>query len=145
MQLGVDRRAEWALSGISWVSELVSALSGLVVGLISGWVFERRAGKAARAENEALRRELHQLREGIYSVGGGGPEVSRQNRSFQDLSQDLEEWARAHQDFSRRVGRQDLMMHFFSGGLTAAQIEASLEELARSGRVRLSENWIEVL
>jgi len=56
--------------GSSVISELVTTLIGLVLGLLTGFFFERRATKSAKAQNTELRHQLEVLKATVYSLGG---------------------------------------------------------------------------
>lgn len=124
-----------------WLSQLVGAALGLVVGAAVSWAFERRALKAAHLENAALRDELDALRESVYSVGASPTPIAANPG---DLSEQITVWTRTHQDCARRVRRQDLVNHLFNAGYSAGEVDAEIEALAHREVLKASPQWIEV-
>lgn len=51
------------------ITEVINVFVGPVIGLLSGYFFERRATRSARAHNEELERELAELRHSVLSIG----------------------------------------------------------------------------
>jgi hypothetical protein len=133
------------VSEIAWMSEAVSAAIGLVIGVVTSWFFERRATKAARLENEVLKRELESLREGLYTVGAPVPEVSSPLQRPHDLSGEIFNWVRHHQDVERRVSRHEVMGYFFAAGYSADEIGRSLDSLGSRRQLHVAAEWIEIL
>jgi hypothetical protein len=130
---------------IAWISEAVSAAVGLVIGVITSWIFERRAARTAQLENQVLKRELDALREGLYSVGAATPAPMGKAGRPVDLAGEIFTWVRHHQNVERRVSRHEVMGFFFAAGYTADEIGQGLESLRGRRQLQIATEWIEVL
>ena len=130
--------------------DLLNALFGLVVGLATGFYFERRAtksaesqAKAAEAHNLELRRELADLREGVYVSG----RVDDPPRSFPrtDLPEAVMKWIRKVQDAQGRVPVSRVRAHFIPQGHPSAAVDLAIATLLSSGSMRRQGKQLEVL
>lgn len=89
-----------------------------------------------------LKRQLRDLRESVYTVGG----VDRHDLPPQehDISDSLLTWIEEVQDPSGRVQITRLVAQFLSEGYSRTQIDDALAILSNSGAIRLRERWVEV-
>lgn len=126
-------------------ADFLNAFVGLVIGLITGFYFERRATKNARREAASLARQLTTLREGIYTMGASPPSAARVTRTSELDDVDVQEWIRGHQNASGLLSRQRLFEHFLGEGSSVAEVSDVLARLAAATRIRVVDEWIEIL
>lgn len=127
-------------------SDLLNAFVGLVVGLATGFYFERRATKSARLEAASLARELKVLRESVYTMRTPPPEViGRRGPTSMPDERELEEWVRSHQNAAGSVSKERLFSHFLREGCSPGDVSHLLSKLAAEGIIRLNDKWIEIL
>ena len=122
-------------------SDVVNALVRLVVGVLSGFYFERRATKAARADADNLRRQLGELREGVY----GRVEAPRPKPVDDALPERVHAWILRFLGPDGRVSKGKLVGHFASQGHSNAELERAIQALTDQNRVRTIDNWLEVV
>jgi hypothetical protein len=114
-------------------------------GLITGFYFERRATKNARSEATSLARQLTELREGIYTIGGSPPSADRVIRTAELDEAEVREWIRRHQNAAGLLSRQRLFEHFLGEGSSVAEVSNALARLAAATSIRIDNEWIEIL
>lgn len=132
------------------VVEIVFALVGALLGTLTSYWFERRATKAAEAENAELQAELHELQEELrvlrstlYSLGGGTATQRREQRELDgNLVALVADRARLTQDAQGRVDARRLTAHFVAQGRDPAQIEAAITDLVAEGAAELEGTWL---
>ncbi|MCG5431988.1 YhcB family protein [Mycobacterium sp. MYCO198283] len=126
--------------------DFISTVLGLIVGLVTGFYFERRATKSALTQNRMLERELDQLRTSIYSVGGveaiTDPVVEQS--PTEPLETLVHDRARRTQNAEGRLRRSSLTSYFLGHGHSVDDVEAAIMALQNSGRIRDEGKWIAV-
>jgi uncharacterized membrane-anchored protein YhcB (DUF1043 family) len=110
--------------------EVVNSLAGLVIGLVTGYYFERRATKAAKAENGVLQTEIDKLR---LDLVGGRALVSTPVSVPASLLDQVMHDARRHQGGNGRLRIAELRSLLIDRGHSSALIDAAITELERSG------------
>lgn len=127
-------------------ADVVTAVIGLVVGLMTGYFFEWRNSRETRRHNAELQWQLRTLRESIYSVGRGiSQEEGRALDSATELPHRLFTWLREYQGPDGRIHRSRVLSQFLEAGHTRREITVSLQGLADGGSLRLTGDWIEIL
>ena len=127
--------------------DVINTVVGLVLGLMSGFYFERRSSKSAREHAAELERELNALRASIYTVGGGSSERTPQvelPRHPHDLAGDLHARARQTQGADGRTSRSRLAAHFYGLGHPKRDVDTAISELCQSGKLVEDGKWLEV-
>lgn len=123
--------------------EIVSLLGGLVTGLLTGLIFERRSTKALARQNKELRKELSVLQATIFSLGG---EVDGEHElpASDNLISAVADRARATQDPAGRVSRGALVAYFLQQGYAASDVERVISSLCMSGKMDEEEggSWL---
>jgi hypothetical protein len=125
------------------IRDLITSAVGIIVGVLTGYYFEHRSTKAARAQNDELKRQLQELRETVYSLGGSSGTTVEIPPSG-DLVSDVLRWASTVQDPSGRVAKSQLMTHFIESGKAKADVDDALNRLSTAGSIRLADHWIVV-
>lgn len=125
---------------------MIGIIVGLLLGLLTGFFFEHRATKVARAQNEDLRHELEVLRASVYSLGGD-PEPDRRPtiQPAADPLADVRSRALVTQDASGRVRRLELVAHFIERGANANDVQAALAHLLETGEAKEQGRWLQIL
>lgn len=126
------------------MTEVISTIVGLVVGLLTGFYFESRATKSAEKQNKQLRHELEVLRSTVYSLGGD-PDARSAARPTHDLVSAVRTRALGTQDASGRVGRRELIAHFIERGVSVGEVEAAVAQLCTAGVAREEGRWLRIL
>lgn len=123
----------------------VTTFLGLVLGLVTGFYFERRATLSAQAQTEDLRRQLREMRESIYSVGGTVPAEQAQHAiPTPSAAEEIYRWVSQVQDPSGKVPRERVTARFRGSGMRREEIDAALSVLISEGRLRLDDANLEV-
>lgn len=124
---------------------LLNQLVGLVIGLASGFYFERRAGRKTREQNKELRAELEALRNSIYTVGGDAePRENNSPPSLDKLASEVVEYARSFQDARGFVRKSLLVEHFASNGYLPGSVNQALDLAQESGIISVDEMWVTI-
>ena len=125
------------------IENIVTLAAGFVLGLLTGFYFERRALAAARGQSEELGQELESIRHSVYSLGGA---VEPQSPSTQrgDLADQVGRRARAIQDPSGRLNKLVLIAYFVGQGHGSDEIEEAIALLCANGSARDSGKWLEM-
>lgn len=123
------------------IGEVISAILGLVSGLLTGFYFERRMTKSAEAQNKELRNQLDALRGTVYSLGGD-PDSKEGTQLEPDLLTAVRTRALVTQDASGKVGRLELIAHFIGCGVDRAEAEAAIAQLCTTGIAREEGRWL---
>jgi hypothetical protein len=121
------------------VSMLVALAVGIVAGLPVGLIFERRATRNLRRENEDLTR---QLKVALYSLGARGqttPAPAPADTASAVMARALET-----QDARGRVDRRELVAHFVERGDEAHAIEAAISSMCSAGAAREDGQWLQL-
>lgn len=127
-------------------SGLLNAFVGLVIGLATGFYFERRATKTAQREAATLARELSVLRESVYTMGAELPPLTDRTGQTSVLDERvLDEWIHSHQNAAGTLLKKRLFNHFLEQGYSLTDVSGILEALSTAGTIRVNEEWIEVL
>jgi len=123
----------------------VNTFIGLVLGLITGWYFERRATLSAKAQAEDLRNQLRELRESIYSVGAKVPAERPKQASISSSHADqIYQWAGQVQDASGKVPRANVALKFMTTGLRRKEVNDAIDLLITQGRFKPDGEHLEV-
>lgn len=131
-----------ALQFADVLGDVLNAAVGLIVGLMPGFIFERRATRAARSENSRLEHELQMVLESVYTVGGQPPVAAKPDISPPDFATELYTWLRERQDAEGRVLLARAFAEFVTRGHASGQIEDALTELSELGQLRRDGNWV---
>jgi hypothetical protein len=126
------------------LKDSIMTVIGLVIGLATGFYFERRSTRAAEEHAADLERELHQLRESVYSVGMTLDRPSPGASAASDLDAEILNWVRAHQDSQGRVRRHLVTTTFLTAGHSRLEIDEAVARLTSDGRVATRDEWLEM-
>lgn len=139
------------------VWDIVNLALALIAGLLTGFYFERRQTKAARAghevtirQNEELTNQLDELRRGMAVVSTGvrsritGPNLTEASQDRNGLRADLMDMARGMQDATGKVALP-LLERNLSGRYTNKQIMDVTTELEAESAVELRDGFLYVL
>lgn len=127
------------------VEQVLNQLVALVIGLILGFYFERRAGRETRKQNKELRAELEALRSSVYTVGGSDkPRERHSSLSPDELVSEVIEYARAIQNAEGCVRKSLLVEHFTSNGHLPGPVNQALDLAQESGILSIDEMWVTV-
>jgi hypothetical protein len=123
--------------------EIVSLVGGLVTGLVTGYIFERRSTKALAQQNKELRTEMGVLKATILSLGG---EVDGEHELPvpDNLVSFVAARATATQDPTGRVNRAALVAHFLQQGYVVSDIEAAISSLCVGGTLKEDGSWLRI-
>jgi hypothetical protein len=125
------------------VEQVLNQTLALVIGLVLGFYFERRAGRETREQNRELRAELDALRSSVYTVGGSekrrGHELSL---SPDKLVSEVVKYAKAIQDAEGRVRKSLLIEHFTSNGHLPGSVNQALDLAQESEALSVNEKWV---
>lgn len=124
-------------------TEVLSILAGMVLGLLTGFYFERRATRATEAQNRELRHELETLRSTVYSLGGD-PDLRAADYYPVDLLTAVRARALATQNAAGKIRRREIIAHFIEKGADTGDIEAALAELCATDFLREEGHWLQV-
>lgn len=128
------------------VDQVLNQLVALLVGLVLGFFFERRAGRETREQNRKLRAELAELRSSVYTVGGSDKPAKRDfSASPDELVTEVVEYAKAIQSAEGRVRKSLLVEHFTSSGHLPSTVNEALVLAQRSGKFSVDEMWVTIL
>lgn len=123
--------------------QMLNQLAALVIGLLLGFYFERRAGRKTREQNKELHAELDALRSSVYTVGGS--EKSRERESPlapEKLVSEVVKYAKAIQDAEGRLRKSLLIEHFTSSGYLPGSVNQALDLAQESGALSVNEMWV---
>lgn len=124
-------------------TEVLSIVVGMVLGLLTGFYFERRATRAAEAQNKELRHELDSLRSTVYSLGGD-PDLGATDHQPPDLLTAVRTRALATQDATGRIRRREIIAHFVEKGANSGDVEIALAELCAVDFLREEGHWLQI-
>ena len=124
-------------------AQLLSLIGGLLTGLVTGWIFERRASSSTRRQNADLRSELSVLRSTMLSLGGD-PEPSYVKHEVVDLVGAVTSRAIETQDPSGRVHRGALVAHFLGCGHDVSDVDRAIHRLCETGSARELGTWLQI-
>jgi hypothetical protein len=122
------------------ISDLINIAAGLIVGLGTGFYFERRASTATRKENAELRAELSTVRESVYMMGGERAPAKRAHAA--QVDDELMAWVLANQDSEGRVQVARVIGEFVRRGVPSSDVQAALDSMCEAGRLSRSEGWV---
>jgi uncharacterized protein YneF (UPF0154 family) len=122
---------------------VLTELASLIVGLVTGFFFERRATNRTRRENEGLMRQISVLKTSVFSLGGK-PSEAEAGSPPRDLAGLVTERAMATQDPAGRVSRRALVAHLLEQGHADRDIEASISSLCETGVAREDGPWLQM-
>lgn len=123
--------------------DLLNVTVGLIIGLITGFYFERRTTKTALAQNKELQRELESVRHSVYSMGGNIPktEANDVNEELIDL---VRKRALAIQGPEGKLVKGVLVSYFVGRGYKTSEIVEVIERLCSTGAARCNGKWLEM-
>jgi uncharacterized protein YneF (UPF0154 family) len=114
------------------LAQILNVTIGLVVGLATGFFFERRSTTAARLENERLRHEMETIRHSVYSVGGS-ERIGTGPTDNDDLIDRVRERALSTLSSDGSVARVSLEEHFLGRGASVTEIRTAIDQLVARG------------
>lgn len=122
---------------------VLNVAGGLVVGLLTGYFYERRATNAARLHGKKLASDLAELRHAVLSVGGTEPIRSAVaiDGAFPDL---VRKRAVQTQNSEGRVQTGTLIAYFLAHGHPRDHIDSAVAELVTSGALVNHGAWLEL-
>lgn len=125
-------------------SEIIPLVGGLVTGLITGFIFERRSTHALAQQNKTLRAEMSVLKATVLSLGG---EIDGEHElpAPDNLVSSVTARARATQDPTGRVSRGVLIAHFVQQGYSISDIEAAIASLSAHGILKEDGLWLQMI
>lgn len=123
---------------------LLSEIASLGVGVVTGLVFERRASKEARVNNEELKRQVSALKTTMLSLSGGKSSVEPLAGQG-DLAGQLTQRAISTQSPEGRVDRHALRAHFVAHGFAARDIDVAISSLCRAGVATEDGSWLQMV
>jgi hypothetical protein len=127
------------------VEQVLNQLAALVMGLVLGFYFERRAGREVREQNRELRAELEELRSSVYTVGGyDKPREPNLSLSPAKLVSEVIKYAKAIQDADGCVRKSLLVEHFMSNGHLPGPVNQALNLAQESGALSVDEMWVTI-
>ena len=123
--------------------DVVTTAIALVIGLATGYFFERRStneakrrGEELAAELEHVNQELTKFRHGLLSVGGQVDRSHVPSDRHRDVTAELRARALSIQDPGGLVSRQLLASHFLQQGMSRKAIDESIQALVEAGNFR---------
>ncbi|WP_217922470.1 carboxylesterase family protein [Miltoncostaea oceani] len=122
----------------------MSIAVGLVLGLLTGFFFERRATRSANDQNAVLRDQIAALRTVVLSLGGDPDRLAATSAPAVDLIGAVRERALATQDASGRVRSQSIVAYFIDHGSPAADIDEAVEQLLAEGFMTREGRWLQI-
>lgn len=127
--------------------DLIFTLIGTLLGLIVGWLSERRATNAAREHSKKLERELEDLRHCVLSVERHPiPTTTKPLRASADLVKDVHKRAFESQGADGRVDRARLILYFVAMGYSRSDLDFAINQLRSSNAIRdVDKWWLEVV
>lgn len=120
--------------------ELINLAVGLIVGLATGFYFERRNARDARVAKQELQDQLARLRSTVLSMGA--TQTVTKERQLTDIESALLNRALSTQDPSGRVRRSELVAYLMEEGFSRSQIDEAMVRLVESGLAREDEPWM---
>ncbi|RUP32973.1 MAG: hypothetical protein EKK51_07595 [Mycolicibacterium sp.] len=128
-----------------WTDVINTAVGG-VIGLASGFYFERRSSRAAREHTAELERELAILRASIYTVGGNATteRIPLSKDGGGSLAAAIRKRAVQTQDASGRTSRTQLVSHFCGLGHRKNDVDEAIGALCADGQLFADGKWLEV-
>lgn len=116
----------------------------MIIGLATGFFFERRSTTQARRHAAQLEEELRILREGIYSVGGQVEPRRVKVETPDRLRADLRAWINQYQDYEGRVLKSRLVASLVREGHSGQEVEQALRLLIDEDEVAVVDRWVEL-
>lgn len=126
------------------LADVLNVTAGLIIGLATGFFFERRSATQARRHAAELEEELRILREGIYSVGGQVEPRTAKVETPVRLTHDVRAWINRYQDYQGRVLRSRLVASLVREGHSGLEVEQALRLLTDEGEVAIVDRWVEL-
>lgn len=124
------------------VTEAINVLAGLVIGVVTGFFFERRATLAARKENEKLKSELAALKDSVYNMRSVEPE--KRQKTMSELESLLQKRAREIQDADGKILLSRLVSDFVCKGFSSSEVRAAIDVCQKSGTLKKDGKWLRV-
>jgi uncharacterized protein YneF (UPF0154 family) len=129
----------------SMSAEAIANLAlGILIGVLTGFFFERRATKSVQAHNAELEVELDALRSSIYSMGGRPAAPKQAATVVPEFEQAVKYYAVSTQDSSGRVQIGAIVSHFMSKGHPKDEIDAAVQRICDGGAARRNDNWLDI-
>jgi hypothetical protein len=123
------------------VNALLGESISLVVGIVTGFVFERRATRGVKESNEDLQNQISALRTGVLGLGIGPPARSHTDGE-DDLAALVTKRAMATQGPEGRVDRSALVAHFVERSYLAREVDAVISSICRAGLAEEEGRWL---
>jgi hypothetical protein len=123
---------------------LFSEVASLGVGVVTGFVFERRASREARVNNEELKRQVSALKTIMLSLSGRKAAVEPPVGQ-DDLAGQLTQRAISTQSPEGRVDRRALRAHFVERGFAARDIDAAISSMCKAGVAKEDGSWLRMV
>ncbi|MEV6059662.1 hypothetical protein [Nocardia asteroides] len=125
------------------VNTFIGTVAGLGTGILTGFFFERRSTRSARADVASLEDQLRILREVMYSAGLNPNETNNALVTGPlETAPAVLDWIRNHQDASGRVDRKMLVTHFLADGFQVSEVERALADLCAGGEITQTDDWL---
>lgn len=127
------------------MNSLLTELVSLIAGVITGFIFERRATKGVRQYNEDLQRQVSVLKTSVMSLGGKPNYASPTARPDVDLASLVTQRAIATQDSAGRVDRRALIAHFIEREYAAHDVDVVVASLCQTGIAEEDGPWLQMV
>jgi hypothetical protein len=121
--------------------DLIITLIGTLLGLIVGWLSQRRATNAAREHSKKLERELEAFRHCVLSVERPPIPTTKPFRAPADLVKDVHKRAFEFQGADGRVDRARLILYFVAMGYFRSELDFAINQLRSSNAIRDVDKW----
>jgi hypothetical protein len=125
------------------LADVVNVALSLVLGLLTGYYFERRASRGTRIQNEELKKQVNQLRELVLSLGGSPPSQNV-SAGAADIDDNLLNWAKRSQGPNGLTRTSRLIEYFIQRGSARADVLASIDRLEVAGLIEHHGEWIKI-
>ncbi len=126
------------------MNSLLAEFVSLLVGVITGFVFERRATNGAKRYNEDLLRQISVLKTSIFNLSGK-PDGKQAALPAPDLAGLITQRAIATQDPAGRVDRRALIAHFVEHDYAPRDINEVISSLCQTGIAEEDGLWLQMV
>ncbi len=125
------------------MNALLGESISLIAGVVTGFVFERRATRGVKESNEDLQNQISALRTGVLGLGIE-PVARLKDRDEDDLAALVTKRAVATQDPGGRVDRSALVAHFVECDYLAREVDAVISSICRAGLAEEEGRWLQM-
>lgn len=121
-----------------WWTDIINNVVAVIVGLATGFFFERRSTQAAIEERNAAQEQVRQLRIELMGRESLGSKLSSSshNASHNELADLAHSKAVENQSGIGRITVAELRMMLLNDGYGSKDIDRAFEELIAAGRLK---------